>query len=40
MSTAYSIDLRQRIINAYEGKEGLQRQLAKRFQVIEAQIFL
>jgi transposase len=33
MPAAYSSDLRQRIINAYEGKEGSQRQLAKRFQV-------
>lgn len=33
MPAAYSIDLRQRIINAYEAKEGSQRQLAKRFQV-------
>lgn len=33
MPAAYSIDLRQRIINAYKAKEGSQRQLAKRFQV-------
>lgn len=33
MPAAYSIDLRQRIINAYEAKEGSQRNLAKRFQV-------
>ncbi len=33
MPAAYSIDLRQRIINAYEAKEGSQRKVAKRFQV-------
>lgn len=33
MPAAYSIDLRQKIINAYEAKEGSQRKLAKRFQV-------
>jgi transposase len=33
MPAAYSIDLRQRILNAYEAKEGSQRTLAKRFQV-------
>ena len=33
MPAAYSIDLRQRIVNAYEAKEGSQRKLAKRFQV-------
>ena len=33
MPAAYSIDLRQKIINAYEAKEGLHRQLAQRFKV-------
>ena len=33
MPAAYSMDLRQRIINAYEAKEGSPRNLAKRFQV-------
>ena len=33
MPAAYSIDLRQRIWDAYEAKEGSQRQLAKRFRV-------
>jgi transposase len=33
MPAAYSIDLRQRIINAYKAKEGSQREIAKRFQV-------
>ncbi len=33
MPAAYSIDLRQRIINAYKAKEDSQIQLAKRFQV-------
>lgn len=33
MPAAYSNDLRQRIINAYEAKDGSQRELAKRFQV-------
>jgi transposase len=31
-----SIDLRQRVINAYKAKEGSQRQIAKRFQVSES----
>jgi transposase len=30
---AYSIDLRQKIVEAYNNQEGSQRQLAKRFQV-------
>ena len=30
---AYSIDLRQRILSAWQNKEGSQRELAKRFQV-------
>ncbi|MGF1979772.1 MAG: helix-turn-helix domain-containing protein [Nostoc sp. CmiSLP01] len=30
---AYSTDLRQKIIDAYNNKEGSQRQLAKRFSV-------
>ncbi|MEL4896585.1 helix-turn-helix domain-containing protein [Crocosphaera sp. Alani8] len=29
----YSLDLRQKIIEAYQNKEGSQRQLAKRFKV-------
>ena len=31
-----SLDLRQRVINAYEGKEGSQRQIAERFQVSQS----
>lgn len=30
---AYSVDLRQKIIDAYNQKEGSQRQLAKQFRV-------
>ena len=30
---AYSTDLRQKVIDAYNNKEGSQRQLAKRFSV-------
>lgn len=30
---AYSIDLRQKVIDAYNGQQGSQRQLAKRFSV-------
>jgi transposase len=30
---AYSVDLRQKIVDAYEQKEGSQRELAKRFKV-------
>lgn len=33
MPAPLSIDLRQRMIAAYEAKEGSQRQLAKRFKV-------
>lgn len=33
MPAAYSVDLRQRILDAYEAKEGSQRELAKRFKV-------
>lgn len=33
MPAALSIDLRQRIMAAYEAKEGSQRQLAERFKV-------
>ena len=33
MPAPYSIDLRQRVINAYEAQEGSQRQIAQRFQV-------
>jgi len=30
---AYSVDLRQKIVDAHNQKEGSQRQLAKRFRV-------
>ncbi len=30
---AYSVDLRQRVVDAYEQQEGSQRELAKRFKV-------
>lgn len=33
MPAALSIDLRQRVIAAYQAKEGSQRQLAERFKV-------
>lgn len=33
MPSAYSTDLRQRVIEAYTAKEGSQRQLAERFKV-------
>ncbi len=33
MGKAYSIDLRQKIIDAYENDEGSMRILAKRFKV-------
>ena len=33
MPIAYSTDLRQRVIEAYEAKEGSPRQIAERFQV-------
>lgn len=33
MPAPLSVDLRQRIVAAYEAKEGSQRQLAKRFKV-------
>jgi len=33
MPVAYSVDLRRRIIEAWENKEGSQRQLAQRFKV-------
>lgn len=33
MPAPYSPDLRQRVIDAYEAKEGSQRQLAERFKV-------
>ena len=36
MPAPYSVDLRQRVINAYEGKEGSQRQIAQRFQVSQS----
>ena len=36
MPAPYSIDLRQRVINAYEAEEVTQRQLAERFQVSQS----
>lgn len=36
MPAAYSNDLRQRVVAAYEAKEGSQRKLAKRFKVSES----
>ena len=30
---SYSIDLRQKVIDAYEAKEDSQRRLAKRFKI-------
>jgi transposase len=33
MAVAYSIDLRRKIISAWEAQEGSQRELAKRFKV-------
>lgn len=33
MPVAYSGDLRRRVVEAWEAKEGLQRQLAQRFKV-------
>ena len=33
MPVAYSGDLRRRVVDAYEAKEGSQRQLAQRFKV-------
>lgn len=33
MPVAYSEDLRRRVVEAWEGKEGSQRQLAQRFKV-------
>jgi len=30
---AYSVDLRQKILSAWQSKEGTQRDLAKRFKV-------
>lgn len=33
MPVAYSADLRHRVIEAWENKEGSQRQLAQRFKV-------
>lgn len=33
MPAAYSIDLRQRLVDAYHANEGSQRHLAKRFRV-------
>lgn len=35
---AYSVDLRQRVIEAYQNKEGSQRQLAKRFKLSRSTI--
>ena len=36
MPAPYSVDLRQRVINACEAKEGSQRQIAQRFQVSQS----
>lgn len=36
MPAPYSVDLRQRVINAYKEKEGSQRQIAERFQVSQS----
>jgi transposase len=33
MPTAYSTDLRKRVLDAYQAKEGSQRQLAESFKV-------
>jgi hypothetical protein len=33
MAAAYSIDLRKKILTAWQNKEGSQRELAKRFKV-------
>ena len=33
MAAAYSLDLRQKILSAWQNKEGSQRDLAKRFKV-------
>lgn len=33
MAAAYSVDLRQRVVDAYHANEGSQRQLADRFKV-------
>jgi transposase len=33
MAAAYSIDLREKILNAWQGKEGSQRSIAKKFKV-------
>lgn len=33
MPAPYSVDLRQRIVDAYQAQEGSQRQLAQRFKV-------
>jgi len=33
MASAYSIDLRKRILSAWQAKEGSQRELANRFKV-------
>jgi transposase len=36
---AYSVDLRQKIIDAHNQQEGSQRQLAKRFRVSLSNIY-
>jgi len=33
---AYSVDLRQKVVDAYEQQEGSQRELAKRFKQLVA----
>lgn len=35
---AYSVDLRRRVVEAYQNKEGSQRQLAQRFKLSRATI--
>jgi len=33
MAAAYSLDLRKKVLNAWQNKEGTQRDLAERFKV-------
>ena len=37
---AYSLDLRQRLIEAYQNKDGSQRQLARRFKVSLSTVYM
>ena len=39
MAKAYSIDLRKKIVESYESKEGSIRKLAKRFKVSKGFVF-